>query len=328
MPLAPMPAATEVMSSMDSALTLMSPSAWAVTPESMKALVVLVMSPTSAPKPTATVPEADRDPATETMEVSSFALTEIPGLLTVSSAVTLALRPTKARVVSYAPSAGRARGVPAVLSPKGELMSWALGYKAHKKGAYMRLVGAGLLRRAAALHCSDALECQATAALGLPTPTFLVPNALDTGRFQHLPPRGGLRRRLGIHVDDAVVLCLGRLHPVKRPDLALSAFARIAGRYDLLNRLMTFGRDRAWRKEAIGKLLVKPAQRILDAGSGTGDIALEIKHLEPTVRIVAADLTIEMIKVGKARPGGQNVGWVVADAQNLPFPSSTFKKHL
>jgi len=110
----------------------------------------------------------------------------------------------------------------------------------------------------------------------------------------------------------------------ERIQLVRGMFARIAGRYDLLNRLMTFGRDRAWRKEAIRKLLVKPAQRILDAGSGTGDIALEIKHMEPTARVVAADLTIEMIRVGQARPGGMDVDWVVADAQHLPFPSGTF----
>ncbi len=113
-------------------------------------------------------------------------------------------------------------------------------------------------------------------------------------------------------------------NPEERIQLVRSMFARIASRYDLLNRLMTFGRDRAWRKEAIRKLEVKPAQRILDAGSGTGDIALEIKHLEATTRVVAADLTIEMIKVGRARPGGMDVDWVVADAQNLPFPTSTF----
>ncbi len=110
----------------------------------------------------------------------------------------------------------------------------------------------------------------------------------------------------------------------ERIQLVRGMFARIAGRYDLLNRLMTFGRDRAWRKDAIRKLQMKPAQRILDAGSGTGDIALEIKHLQPTARVVAADLTIEMIKVGQARPGGLAVDWVVADAQNLPFPPGTF----
>jgi demethylmenaquinone methyltransferase/2-methoxy-6-polyprenyl-1,4-benzoquinol methylase len=110
----------------------------------------------------------------------------------------------------------------------------------------------------------------------------------------------------------------------ERVQLVRGMFARIAGRYDLLNRLMTFGRDRALRKDAIDKLLVKPNQRILDAGSGTGDIALEINHIQPTTRVVAADLTIEMIKVGQARPGGTTVDWVVADAQNLPFPTGTF----
>jgi demethylmenaquinone methyltransferase/2-methoxy-6-polyprenyl-1,4-benzoquinol methylase len=110
----------------------------------------------------------------------------------------------------------------------------------------------------------------------------------------------------------------------ERIQLVRGMFARIASRYDLLNRLMTFGRDRAWRKEAISKLLVKPSQRILDAGSGTGDIALEIKHIEPTARVVAADLTLEMIKVGRVRPGGKFVDWVVADAQHLPFSTRTF----
>ena len=110
----------------------------------------------------------------------------------------------------------------------------------------------------------------------------------------------------------------------ERIQLVRGMFARIAGRYDLLNRLMTFGRDRAWRKEAIRKLQVNPDQRILDAGSGTGDIALEIKLMEPTARVVAADLTIEMIRVGQARPGGTSVDWVVADAQHLPFSPVTF----
>jgi glycosyltransferase involved in cell wall biosynthesis len=124
-----------------------------------------------------------------------------------------------------------ARRVPAVLAPKGELMAWALGYKARKKRIFMRLVGNGHLRRAAALLCTDTLECQAVANLGLPNPAYLVPNALDTARLADLPPRGALRRALGILGEGPVILCLGRLHPVKRPDLALEAFARVADRF-------------------------------------------------------------------------------------------------
>lgn len=136
------------------------------------------------------------------------------------------------------------RGIPAVLSPKGELMGWALAHKALKKRAFMRLVGAGLLRRAAALHCSDDLERQAVAALGLPGPAYVVPNALDTGRFVSLPPRGALRHDLGIPGDALVVLCLGRLHAVKRPDLALEAFSRVAGPFPAAHLLFA-GPDEA-----------------------------------------------------------------------------------
>lgn len=102
-------------------------------------------------------------------------------------------------------------------------------------------------------------------------------------------------------------------------------FARIAGRYDLLNRLMTFGRDRAWRTEAIQHLDLHAARRILDAGSGTGDIALQLLDQAPAVHIIAADLTPEMMAIGKKRPHGDRVDWVVADAQHLPFCDGAFE---
>lgn len=101
-------------------------------------------------------------------------------------------------------------------------------------------------------------------------------------------------------------------------------FARISRRYDLLNRLMTFGRDQSWRREAIKRLAIKSGQTILDAGSGTGDIALEIKSANSKVKVIAADLTIEMMKIGRSRPGGDGIDWVVADAQHLPFTDEIF----
>ena len=101
-------------------------------------------------------------------------------------------------------------------------------------------------------------------------------------------------------------------------------FARIAGRYDLLNRLMTFGRDRAWRTEAITHLAPQTGQRILDAGSGTGDIALQLVQKTPGLRVIAADVTPEMMAIGRQRPGGAQVSWVVADAQHLPFCDGAF----
>lgn len=101
-------------------------------------------------------------------------------------------------------------------------------------------------------------------------------------------------------------------------------FARIASRYDLLNRLMTFGRDRAWRTEAIRHLAPRQGERILDLGSGTGDLALQITTEHPSVQCIAADLTLEMMEVGRRRPGGERIAWVVADAQHLPFAPGVF----
>jgi demethylmenaquinone methyltransferase/2-methoxy-6-polyprenyl-1,4-benzoquinol methylase len=101
-------------------------------------------------------------------------------------------------------------------------------------------------------------------------------------------------------------------------------FGQIAPRYDRLNRLMTAGQDLRWRREAIQQLEISPGMLILDAGAGTGDITLMIMQCCPQVRVIASDLTPEMIQVGKNRPGGSRVTWVVADANDLPFASGIF----
>ncbi len=103
-------------------------------------------------------------------------------------------------------------------------------------------------------------------------------------------------------------------------------FGRIAGRYDLLNRLMTLGRDRAWRRETIRRLLGSPCRDgiYLDAGCGTGDLAYELCRQAPGSTVVATDLTFEMIAAGQKHPGAETVAWVIADAQHLPFRNAAF----
>lgn len=101
-------------------------------------------------------------------------------------------------------------------------------------------------------------------------------------------------------------------------------FGRIAPRYDLLNRLMTFGLDRSWRVELIRRLDLPTAPRVLDLGSGTGDLALEALKRRPSARVVAADFTPEMMRIGQRRAGAEHVQWVVADAARLPFAGATF----
>lgn len=110
----------------------------------------------------------------------------------------------------------------------------------------------------------------------------------------------------------------------ERAKYVQSMFGRIAHRYDLLNRLMTIGQDQSWRIEAIKHLHIQPGQTVGDHGSGTGDIAFEIAARHPDTTVIASDFTIEMIRVGKQRPQGNTVHWVVADAQHLPFASQSF----
>jgi demethylmenaquinone methyltransferase/2-methoxy-6-polyprenyl-1,4-benzoquinol methylase len=102
-------------------------------------------------------------------------------------------------------------------------------------------------------------------------------------------------------------------------------FASIAPRYDLMNRLMTLGQDRTWRREVVRRAALAAGQRVLDLGTGTGDIALEALRQAPGILAVGADFTPEMMRVGRSRAGGAQVRWVVADALHLPFAPGSFE---
>lgn len=101
-------------------------------------------------------------------------------------------------------------------------------------------------------------------------------------------------------------------------------FARIAGRYDLMNRLMTFGQDRRWRRQVIQKARLPAGGRLLDIATGTGDIALEGQRQQPGIQAVGGDFTIEMMQAGAADPRRAAIRWVAADTLALPFPDETF----
>ncbi len=101
-------------------------------------------------------------------------------------------------------------------------------------------------------------------------------------------------------------------------------FGRIAPRYDLMNRLMTFGQDQSWRRFVVKQANLSNNSTVLDIASGTGDIAFEIRRNYPSAKIVAADFALPMMQVGQQRPMGSQVGWLGADALGLPLPSTEF----
>lgn len=102
-------------------------------------------------------------------------------------------------------------------------------------------------------------------------------------------------------------------------------FARIAGRYDLMNRLMTGWQDVRWRRQMMRGVRLSPGGRLLDLGAGTGDLAREALRRFPGCRPVAADFTLEMMRVGKARSGLARLDWCAADAACLPFAEGAFE---
>lgn len=101
-------------------------------------------------------------------------------------------------------------------------------------------------------------------------------------------------------------------------------FGRISRRYDLMNRLMTFGQDMRWRRFVVEKASINAGDRVLDLATGTGDIAFTARQAEPSLTVVGADFSLPMMQVGKARPLGGDVLWCQADALSLPFPSASF----
>ena len=110
----------------------------------------------------------------------------------------------------------------------------------------------------------------------------------------------------------------------ERADYVQDMFARIAGRYDLMNRLMTFGQDLRWRRYVIHLANLPMGGRLLDIATGTGDIADEGLRQVPGLRSVGGDFTIEMMQAGKRQPGRHSILWTAADTLALPFPDDTF----
>jgi demethylmenaquinone methyltransferase/2-methoxy-6-polyprenyl-1,4-benzoquinol methylase len=99
-------------------------------------------------------------------------------------------------------------------------------------------------------------------------------------------------------------------------------FATIADRYDLITRVLSFGRDQAWKRRLIRLAGVGAGWRVLDLACGTGDLAILAVHRRADV--TGLDFTPRMIELARRRPEGSRVVWVVGDMGRLPVRSKAF----
>lgn len=105
-------------------------------------------------------------------------------------------------------------------------------------------------------------------------------------------------------------------------------FDRIAFRYDFLNRLLSFGIDRGWRRKTVRMVASGRPAAILDLATGTGDLAIGLARANPAATVTGADLSPDMLAVGRRKIEkkkiGNIAGMIEADGERLPFPEASF----
>ncbi len=108
-----------------------------------------------------------------------------------------------------------------------------------------------------------------------------------------------------------------------------SVFASVAGKYDLMNDLMSFGVHRLWKQFTLSLTGLKAGQRALDVAGGTGDLAAGMaRQVGKTGHVVLSDVNPAMLNIGRDRLLDRglagNIECIVADAQALPFEDDSF----
>jgi demethylmenaquinone methyltransferase/2-methoxy-6-polyprenyl-1,4-benzoquinol methylase len=102
-------------------------------------------------------------------------------------------------------------------------------------------------------------------------------------------------------------------------------FDDIAERYDLMNRLMTFGQDQRWRRFVVEKAGNTEDGWVLDLASGTGDIAALLCETSPASKVIGADFSRNMLTEAAKRFCELDIGWHVCDANRLPYRDNLFR---
>lgn len=105
-------------------------------------------------------------------------------------------------------------------------------------------------------------------------------------------------------------------------------FQSVAGKYDLMNDLMSFGLHRLWKKFAVQLAQLRSGDNVLDVAGGTGDLIKAFaKHIGPQGKAVLLDINAAMLNIGRDRllnSGFTEINAIQANAEYLPFAEASF----
>jgi len=122
------------------------------------------------------------------------------------------------------------------------------------------------------------------------------------------------------------------VEPAEKASLVRGVFDRVAGRYDLMNDLMSLGAHRLWKDAAAARLNPQPGELIVDCADGTGDLARRFAAMArraqarrggPPARIVVLDVNAAMVASGRQRGAEPEIAWAVGDAERLPLADAS-----
>jgi demethylmenaquinone methyltransferase/2-methoxy-6-polyprenyl-1,4-benzoquinol methylase len=120
-----------------------------------------------------------------------------------------------------------------------------------------------------------------------------------------------------------------RIQARAKTERVLKHFNSVAGVYDFMNTLLSFGVHHAWKRASVRLLALQPGERVLDVCGGTGDLAiLAARRVCPRGRVVIYDINRAMITAGMHKVLGQPlqdcIGYIQGDAEQIAFPACSF----
>src|ERR1700691_5114851 len=129
--------------------------------------------------------------------------------------------------------------------------------------------------------------------------------------------------------DRSVDFGFEKVPRAQKAERVRAVFSSVAGKYDLMNDLMSFGAHRLWKHFTLSLTGLKAGQRALDVAGGTGDLAVGLaRQVGKTGQVVLSDINPDMLSAGRDRlidaGFAGNVECVLADAERLPCADDTF----